>query len=86
MIEDRIRAHALVSECMVVGDGRPFVGALITLDEVELENWAAENGHGGEPADRLVDDPALRAEIQFAVDDANRQVSQAEGVKKFVVP
>ena len=84
-IEDGIRAHRLVGNAVLIGEGRKFVSALITLDEVELENWAAENGHGGEPADRLVDDPALRAEIQFAVDDANRQVSQAEGVKKFVV-
>ena len=55
------------------------------MDEVELENWAAENDHSGRSAEDLVTDPALRAEIQFVVDDANRQVSHAEGVKKFVV-
>jgi long-chain acyl-CoA synthetase len=55
------------------------------VDEVELENWAAENDRSGRPVEDLVTDPALRAEIQAAVDDANRQVSHAEGVKKFVV-
>ena len=70
---------------MLIGEGRKFVSALITVDENELEAWAAENGHGGKPAEDLVTDPALQAEIQFAVDDANRQVSQAEGVKKFTV-
>ena len=84
-IEDAIRAHRLVGHAVLIGEGRRFVSALITLDEAESANWAAENGHAGEPAENLVDDPALRAEIQFAVDDANRQVSQAEGVKKFVV-
>ena len=84
-IEDAIRAHRLVGHAVLIGEARKFVSALITVDEAELENWAAENGHSGRPAEELVDDPALRAEIQFAVDDANRQVSHAEGVKKFVV-
>ena len=84
-IEDAIRAHRLVGHAVLIGEARKFVSALITVDEVELENWAAENDHGGRPAEDLVTDPALRAEIQAAVDDANRQVSHAEGVKKFVV-
>ena len=84
-IEEAIRAHRLVGHAVLIGEARKFVSAVITVDEVELENWAADNGHSGMPAEDLVDDPALRAEIQFAVDDANRQVSQAEGVKKFVV-
>ena len=84
-IEDGIRAHRLVGHAVVIGEARKFVSALITVDEDELEAWAAENGHVGKPAEDLVADPALQAEIQFAVDDANRQVSQAEGVKKFTV-
>ncbi|KZO59712.1 long-chain fatty acid--CoA ligase [Dietzia maris] len=84
-IEDAIRAHRLVGHAVLIGEGRKFVSGLITVDENELEAWAAENGHGGKPAEDLVTDPALQAEIQFAVDDANRQVSQAEGVKKFTV-
>ncbi|MET3860831.1 long-chain acyl-CoA synthetase [Dietzia sp. 2505] len=84
-VEDAIRAHRLVGHAVLIGEARRFVSALVTVDEVELENWAAENGHGGRPTGDLVTDPALRAEIQAAVDEANRQVSHAEGVKKFVV-
>ncbi|MBB5933437.1 AMP-dependent synthetase/ligase [Streptomyces zagrosensis] len=84
VIEDRIRAHALVAECMVVGEARPFVGALITLDEEFLPRWAAEHG---KPADSaaadLRFDPELRAEVQRAVDDGNAAVSKAESVREF---
>ncbi|MEU5300456.1 AMP-dependent synthetase/ligase [Streptomyces noursei] len=84
VIEDRIRAHALIAECMVVGDGRPFIGALITLDEEFLPRWAEEHGH---PADvtpaRLAEDPELLAAVQRAVDDGNAAVSKAESVRKF---
>jgi long-chain acyl-CoA synthetase len=84
VIEDRIRAHALVAECMVVGDGRPFVGALITLDEEFLARWAAEHGKPeGSTAASLADDPDLLAEVQKAVDDGNAAVSKAESVRKF---
>ncbi|MFS4095466.1 AMP-dependent synthetase/ligase [Streptomyces sp. AF1A] len=84
VIEDRIRAHALVAECMVVGDGRPFVGALITIDEEFLDRWAAEHGKpAGSTAASLKDDPDLNAAIQAAVDDGNAAVSKAESVRKF---
>ncbi len=83
-LEDHIRAHPLVSQCLVVGDGRPFVAALVTLDPDALAPWAeAHRKHGG-PAD-LADDADLRAEIQSAVDDANRSVSQAESIRRFIV-
>jgi long-chain acyl-CoA synthetase len=86
VIEDRIRAHALIAECMVVGDGRPFVGALVTLDEEFLPRWAAEHG---KPEDATVtglcQDADLLAEIQTAVDDGNAAVSKAESVRKFRV-
>ncbi|WP_063732509.1 AMP-dependent synthetase/ligase [Streptomyces sp. RTd22] len=86
VIEDRIRAHALVAECMVVGDGRPFVGALITLDEEFLPRWAAEHGKpAGATAADLREDADLLAEIQTAVDDGNAAVSKAESVRKFRV-
>ncbi|WP_328376598.1 AMP-dependent synthetase/ligase [Streptomyces sp. NBC_01020] len=86
VIEDRIRAHALVAECMVVGDGRPFIGALITLDEEFLARWAEENGKPvGSTALSLREDPELLAEIQRAVDDGNAAVSKAESVRKFRV-
>ncbi|UZJ31746.1 AMP-dependent synthetase/ligase [Streptomyces endophytica] len=84
VIEDRIRAHALIAECMVVGDGRPFIGALVTLDEEFLPRWAEEHGHpaGSTPAE-LATDPELLAAVQRAVDDGNAAVSQAESVRKF---
>ncbi|MCT2544842.1 MULTISPECIES: long-chain fatty acid--CoA ligase [Streptomyces] len=84
VIEDRIRGHALVAECMVVGDGRPFVGALLTLDEEFLGRWAAEHGKpAGSTAVSLREDPELLAEVQRAVDDGNAAVSKAESVRKF---
>ncbi|MGA5580512.1 AMP-dependent synthetase/ligase [Streptomyces thermodiastaticus] len=84
VIEDRIRAHPLVAECMVVGDGRPFVGALITLDEEFLGRWAAEHGKpAGSTVASLRDDPDLQAAVQAAVDDGNAAVSKAESVRKF---
>jgi long-chain acyl-CoA synthetase len=84
VIEDRIRGHALVAECMVVGDGRPFVGALVTLDEEFLARWAAEHGKpAGSTAAQLREDPELLAEVQRAVDDGNAAVSKAESVRKF---
>lgn len=84
-IEDGIRAHRLVGQAVLIGEGRRFVSALIAVDEAELEQWAEENGRADAPAEELVEDPALRAELQFAVDEANAQVSQAEGVKKFTI-
>ncbi|MFG3508796.1 AMP-dependent synthetase/ligase [Streptomyces sp. NPDC047821] len=84
VIEDRIRGHALVAECMVVGDGRPFVGALVTIDEEFLGRWAAEHGKpAGATAASLREDPDLLAEVQRAVDDGNAAVSKAESVRKF---
>ncbi|MFF0966695.1 AMP-dependent synthetase/ligase [Streptomyces sp. NPDC003703] len=86
VIEDRIRAHALVAECMVVGDGRPFVGALVTLDEEFLGRWCAEHGKpAGSTAESLREDPDLLAAVQSAVDDGNAAVSKAESVRKFRV-
>ncbi|MFG3283845.1 AMP-dependent synthetase/ligase [Streptomyces sp. NPDC048111] len=85
VIEDRIRAHALVAECMVVGDGRPFVGALVTLDEEFLGRWAAEHGKPLATVAALREDAELLAEVQRAVDDGNAAVSKAESVRKFRV-
>ncbi|WP_432069709.1 AMP-dependent synthetase/ligase [Streptomyces sp. AA1529] len=85
VIEDRIRAHALVAECMVVGDGRPFVGALLTVDEEFLPRWAAEHGKDQLAHEELLADPELLAELQTAVDEGNKAVSKAESVRKFRV-
>ncbi|MGI5351930.1 AMP-dependent synthetase/ligase [Streptomyces sp. CA-250714] len=85
VIEDRIRAHALVAECMVVGDGRPFVGALLTVDEEFLPRWAAEHGKQDLSHEQLLADADLLAELQTAVDEGNKAVSKAESVRKFRV-
>nr|WP_228771461.1 long-chain fatty acid--CoA ligase [Actinokineospora iranica] len=82
VLEDRVRKHPLVSQCLVVGDRQPFIAALITLDEDFLPAWAAEHG---KTAKDLTDDPDLRAEIQTAVDAANAAVSRAEAIREFVV-
>jgi long-chain acyl-CoA synthetase len=83
-LEDRVRAHALVSQCLVVGDGRPFIGALVTIDSETFLEWAAAQGKAGDVADH-VDDPDLREQIQQAVDEANGAVSRAESIRKFVI-
>ncbi|MFF3494998.1 AMP-dependent synthetase/ligase [Streptomyces sp. NPDC002795] len=84
VIEDRIRSHALVAECMVVGDGRPFVGALVTIDEEFLGKWAADHDKPtGSTVASLQHDPDLLATVQAAVDDGNAAVSKAESVRKF---
>ena len=85
-LEDSIRAHPLVSQCIVVGDARPYVAALVTLDTEALPGWlAAHHREPGAPAADLVDDPALLASIGRAVERANSQVSKAEAIRRFVV-
>jgi long-chain acyl-CoA synthetase len=81
-LEDPIRAHPLVSQCMVVGDGKPFIAALITLDAEALRTWA-EQRRLDPDSDRLTQHAEVRAAIQQAVDDANATVSQAESIRKF---
>ncbi|HEY3003173.1 MAG TPA: long-chain fatty acid--CoA ligase [Kribbellaceae bacterium] len=84
VLEDRIRLHPLVSQCMVVGDGKPFIAALVTIDPETIGAWAEQ--HGKKPDIRsLVDDPDLNAEIQTAIDDANSAVSKAEAIRKFAI-
>ncbi len=84
VLEDRLRAHPLISQCMVVGDRQPFIAVLITIDEEAWPAWLAANG---KPADATVaqlrDDEALRAEVQKAIDAANEAVSHAEAIKAF---
>jgi long-chain acyl-CoA synthetase len=86
VLEDRVRSHWLISQCLVVGDQQPFIAALITLDPESLPAWAEK---AGKPADtdpaELAQDPQLRAEVQQAVDDANKAVSKAEAIKKFTI-
>jgi long-chain acyl-CoA synthetase len=84
VLEDRIRAHALVSQAMVVGDGKPFIGCVVTIDAEAFEPWKSSHGKAADATvGDLANDPELRQEIQAAVDDANRAVSHAEAVKVF---
>lgn len=84
-LEDAIRAHPLVSQCMVVGDQRPFVAALITLDAEMLGTWLSAHGHPRLDVAEAVDHPVIREQLQAAVDAANATVSRAEQIKRFAV-
>ncbi|HCB04843.1 MAG TPA: long-chain fatty acid--CoA ligase, partial [Nocardioides bacterium] len=84
ILEDRVRAHLLLDQCLVVGDGQPFIAALVTLDREAVATWASQHGKSGRIED-LVDDPDLRTEIEAAIDDANKAVSKAESIRKFTV-
>ncbi|WP_433049703.1 AMP-dependent synthetase/ligase [Dactylosporangium sp. CS-033363] len=84
VLEDRVRAHALISQCMVIGDRKPFIAALVTIDPDALPAWKKDNGKPGDASmESLVDDEQLRAEVQKAIDEANQAVSKAEGIKVF---
>jgi long-chain acyl-CoA synthetase len=84
VLEDRLRAHPLVSQCLVVGDQKPFVAALVTIDPEALPGWRERNGKpAAEGVADLVDDPDLRAEIAAAVEEANKAVSRAEQIRGF---
>jgi long-chain acyl-CoA synthetase len=84
-LEDRLRAFPLISQCMVVGDGRPFVAALVTLDEEMLPVWAQANGLEGLTMEQARTDDTVRAEVQRAVDEANASVSRAESIRRFMI-
>jgi long-chain acyl-CoA synthetase len=83
-LEDRVRLHSLVSNCMLVAEGRSFVSALVTLDQPAVDRWAAARGveHGDQP---WRERPELLAQVQAAVDEANGLVSRAESIREFRV-
>ncbi|HEX6921954.1 MAG TPA: long-chain fatty acid--CoA ligase, partial [Actinomycetes bacterium] len=85
VLEDRLRAHRLISQCMVVGDAQPYIACLITLDEEALPAWLEQKGKDHKPLHDLIGDPDLQAEVQAAVNDANKAVSKAESIKKFKI-
>jgi len=85
VLEDRLRAHALVSQCMVVGDNQPFIAALITIDQDSLKSWVSNNKKEGASMADLAHDPDLISVIQTAVDEANKAVSKAESIRKFII-
>jgi long-chain acyl-CoA synthetase len=84
LLEDRLRAHPLISQAMCVGDGEPFIAALITIDPEAFPGWKSRNGKdAGASVGDLADDPDLVAEIDLAVKEANQAVSKAEAIRKF---
>lgn len=85
-LEEKIAKCPIVEHCVVVGDQRPFIGALVTLDPESLALWLPAHGLSTEtPVDRLATNAAVREEIQQYVDKANATVSRAESVRKFAV-
>jgi long-chain acyl-CoA synthetase len=86
VLEDRLRAHWLISECLVVGDAKPYIAVLVALDRETFSQWKADTG---QPENATVSDmrdhPGLRAEVQAAVDNANKAVSRAEAIRKFTI-
>ena len=84
-LEDRLRAHALISQAVVVGDGRHFVACLLTLDEEALPGWGANHGRPGLDLATARTDAEVLAELQKAVDKTNESVSRAESIRKFRV-
>ncbi|MGW3950136.1 AMP-dependent synthetase/ligase [Streptomyces sp. NPDC004752] len=84
-LEDWLRSHPLISQVMLVGDARPYVSALITLDPEGITHWRRINGKHPVPPELLVDDPDLIAILHRAVDEANRLVSRPESIRKFTI-
>jgi long-chain acyl-CoA synthetase len=85
VLEDRLRAHPLISQCIVVGDQRPFVGCLITLDAEMLPGWLSTHGRAHLDISAASSDPQVRAAVQTAVNWANEVVSKAESIRKFLI-
>ena len=86
VLEDRLRGHWIISQCIVVGDSRPYIAALITIDADSFPAWKAEHGKPeGATVAELATDSDLLASVQHAVDDANRAVSTAESIRRFRV-
>ena len=84
-LEDRLRAHPIISQAMVVGDQRAFVGALVTLDPEMLPTWLANAGKPAMTTAQAAEDPDVLAAVQAAVDEANTTVSRAESIRKVTV-
>ena len=85
VLEDRLRAHPLVSQCVVVGDNKPYIAALVTIDPDAFKAWAETNKKGSATIANLVNDADLNAVVQTAVDEANKAVSRAESIRKFAI-
>jgi long-chain acyl-CoA synthetase len=86
LLEDPIRANPIIGQVVVVGEGKPFISALITLDSEMLPVWLNNNGEAADMSlDDAVTNPKVLAEVQKAVDAANTRVSRAESIRKFTL-
>lgn len=85
VLEDRVRSHPLVSQCVVVGDNKPFVAALVTLDAEMLPAWLTAHGKGSLTPEEAKTDPDVRAALDAAVSRANEAVSRAESIRAYTV-
>ncbi|CAM5481283.1 AMP-dependent synthetase/ligase [Streptomyces canus] len=84
-LENWLRSHPLISQCMVLGDRRPYISALISLDMDGVNHWRQMNGKHTVPAELLIDDEELKTVLQRAVDEANKMVSRPESIRRFTV-
>ncbi|MCX4410960.1 MULTISPECIES: long-chain fatty acid--CoA ligase [unclassified Streptomyces] len=84
-LEDWLRSHPLIAQCIVLGDRRPFVTALITLDQDGITHWRQMIGKHPVPPELLMDDPELNGILQRAIDEANKLVSRPESIRRFAV-
>lgn len=82
-LEERVRAHPLVSQCIVVGNDRPYIAALVTVDQEAVDHWLGMQGRAPLKPEELVRDPGLEMEVRRAVVAANTAVSQAESIRTF---
>jgi long-chain acyl-CoA synthetase len=85
VLEDRLRSNALISQAIVVGDNKPYIAAVVTIDEEQFPAWAERNGKTGHKVADLIDDADLRKEVEAAVEHANKAVSKAESIRKFAI-
>ncbi len=85
VLEDRLRSHPLISEVVIVGDKKPFIAALVTLDRDMLPVWLKNKGLGNMTLAQAATDPQVIAAIDRAIKRANSAVSRAESVRKFVI-
>ncbi|WP_327317131.1 AMP-dependent synthetase/ligase [Streptomyces sp. NBC_01235] len=84
-LENWLRSHPLISQAMVLGDDRPYVSALLTLDPDGLTHWRQMNGKHPVPAELLIHDEELNAVLQRAIDEANKLVSRPESIRRFAI-
>ncbi len=84
-LEDLLRAHPLISQAMVVGDNQPFIACMVAIDADSYPSWASSNDLDGVAMEDAINNDKLRAEVQSAIDSANKSVSKAESIRKFVI-